>query len=85
MTKLLSVRVDPGVMAQIDSRSAELGRNRSEYILALVERDLEQARGERGHRFASADLIGSLRTGISSGDNATVREIVRKRMNEKNR
>jgi len=72
-------------MARIDARSDELGRNRSEYILDLVERDLKEAERRRGRRFASADLIGSVRTGIASGDNATVRKTIRKRLNEKHR
>lgn len=85
MTKLLSVRVKPAVFSAIEERSSELGRNRSQYILKLVEQDLEEARKRRRRGFASEGLIGSLRTGIPSGDNATVRNMVRKRLHEKNR
>jgi hypothetical protein len=85
MTKMISIRVDPGVLAEVDSRSSELGRNRSEYILGLVKRDLEVARKERGHCFASEDLIGSVRSGIAMGDNATVRRVIAERFNETNR
>jgi predicted DNA-binding protein len=85
MTKLLSVRVKPELFSAIDARSDELGRNRSQYILGLIQRDLDEAHGRRRHRFASDDLIGSIRTGIPSGDNATVREVIRKRFHEKNR
>ena len=84
MTKLLSIRVKPEVFTAVDERSDELGRNRSQYILGLIQRDLDEANSRRRHRFASDDLIGSIRTGLPSGDNATVREVIRKRYHEKN-
>jgi hypothetical protein len=85
MTKLLSLRVKPGLLARIDSRSVELGNNRSEYILGLVERDLEFAEHQRGHRFGSDDLVGAFQTGLPLGDNATVRSVVRGRLKDANR
>ena len=82
MTKLLSIRMNPEVFSAIEERSGELGRNRSQYILALIQNDLTAAKSQR--RFSSEDLIGSIRTGIPSGDNATVRRHIQKRLNEKN-
>ncbi len=67
----------------MDARAAQLGQDRSKYILSLVERDLVVAKSARKHRFASEDLIGSLRTGLKSGDNATVRRFARQRLHEK--
>jgi rfaE bifunctional protein kinase chain/domain len=38
----------------------------------------------RGYRFVSEDMIGSQRTGLKTGDNATVRQLARRRLLEKN-
>lgn len=81
MTKLLSIRVKPEILAAIDERSGELGRNRSQYILDLIQNDIGKAKSRR--RFSSEDLLGSLRTGISAGDNSTVRDLITKRLREK--
>jgi|GEM_PF-3492085 len=50
--------------------------------LATLERG---GRRSRKHRFASEALIGSLATGLKTGDNATVRRLARQRLREKNR
>ncbi len=71
------------MIAAMDARAATLGQDRTKYILSLVERDLEAEKSPRKHRFASEDLIGSLRTGLKSGDNATVRRLARARLHEK--
>ena len=49
------------------------------------KKDLSRQKLVRLHKFASEDLVGCISTSIKSGDNATVRRLVRKRMNEKNR
>lgn len=85
MTRPFSVRARPSLISAIDSRAAQLGQDRSKYILTLVERDLSGAKKPRKHKFASHDLIGSFSTGIKSGDNATIRRIIRQRLDEKNR
>jgi hypothetical protein len=69
----------------MDARAAALGQDRSAYVLSLVERDLVAQGAERRRRFASEDLIGSVQTGIASGDNATVRRLARQRLREKPR
>ncbi len=69
----------------MDARASQLGQDRSKYILTLVERDLVEAKKPRKHKFASYDLIGAFSTGIKSGDNATIRKIIRQRLNEKYR
>ena len=85
MTKPFSLRARPSLIAAIDARAAELGQDRSKYILSLIEEDLTRRSTPSRHRFASADLIGCVATGLKSGDNATVRRLIRQRMNEKNR
>lgn len=87
MTKPFSVRARPSLISAIDARAAQLGQDRSKYILTLVERDLSEADAQkpRKHKFACDDLIGAYSTGIKSGDNATIRKIIRERVNEKYR
>jgi len=85
MTKPFSLRARPSLIAAIDARAAQLGQDRTKYILSLVENDLTPKKPGRRHKFASPDLIGCVSTGIKSGDNATIRQIARKRLNEKNR
>lgn len=85
MTRPFSIRARPSVLAAVDARAAQLGQSRTGYILSLVEEDLNRKKGERGHRFASSDLIGCVSTGLKSGDNATVRRLARERLSEKNR
>ena len=41
--------------------------------------------GSQRHRFASASLIGCLRSGIEDNDNATFRRALSQQLNEKNR
>ena len=85
MTRPFSVRARPSAIAAMDARAAALGQDRSGYLLSLVERDLAAQKAERRHRFASEDLIGSVRTGLASGDNATVRRLARQRLCEEHR
>jgi hypothetical protein len=85
MTKPFSLRARPSLIEAIDARAAQLGQDRTKYILALVEDDLSRQKTGHRHKFASDDLIGCVSTGIKSGDNATIRRLVRQRMNEKNR
>jgi hypothetical protein len=73
------------MIAAMDARAARLGQDRTGYILSLVTRDLEAEKSPRQHRFASEELIGSMRTGLKSGDNTTVRRLVRQRLHEKHR
>jgi hypothetical protein len=84
MTKPISLRARPSVIAAIDARAAKLGQDRTKYILTLVERDLKEEPPPRRHKFASHDLIGAFSTGMKSGDNATIRKIARQRLNGKN-
>jgi hypothetical protein len=85
MTRPFSLRARPSLIAAIDARAAQLGQDRTKYILSLVEHDLTEKdkTPARRHKFASADLIGSVSTGIKSGDNATVRAVITQRLKER--
>jgi hypothetical protein len=85
MTKPFSMRARPSEIAAIDARAAKLGQDRTKYILSLVRRDLIEDKAPRLHRFASEDLLGSMRTGLKTGNNAAVRRLARRRLHEKNR
>lgn len=85
MTQVLSVRIRHDKLRALKERAEELGCNRSQYVMRLVERDLEEANARRARRFASEDLIGSVRSGLVSGDNATVRAVIQQRLHAKNR
>lgn len=72
----------------MDARAAQLGQDRSKYILTLVERDLNETPKPRKHKFASLDLIGAFSTGTGPATNENTRRIFRQRLkkrSEKNR
>jgi hypothetical protein len=79
MANILTLRLPPAKLAKVDRRAAELGRDRSGYLRALIDRDLEQPASETGHKFVSEDLIGSYNIGHLTADNATVRRLARDR------
>jgi len=88
MANVLTFRLSPGKLAQVDRRAAELGRDRSGYVRALIEKDLEQPHRSQRHKFASEDLIGAFSFAQGTADNATVRRLARERLarrREKNR
>ena len=80
MASIVTLRLPPTKVARLDRRAAELGRDRSGYLRALIDQDLEQPAEQVRHRFASEDLIGAFSTGQGGADNATVRRVVRLRM-----
>ena len=83
MANIVTLRLPPAKLARMDRRAAELGRDRSGYLRALIDRDLEQPVEQVRHKFASEDLIGAFNTGQGGADNATVRRLVRLRMRER--
>lgn len=86
---MLTVRVPPELVAQADSRAAELGLDRGGYVRSLIEQDLAAGRKRgRVRRFASEDFIGSVPLGRGPYTNDRVRAIVQERLRgkrEKNR
>ena len=83
MANIVTLRLPPAKLARMDRRAAELGRDRSGYLRALIDRDLEQPAEQVHHKFTSEDLIGAFDTGQDGADNATVRRLVRLRMRER--
>ena len=77
---VLTVRMAPQKLAQLDRRAPELGRDRCGYVRSLIEEDLKSAPKVRKRVFASGDLVGCVATGIKSGDNAIVRKVIRERV-----
>jgi hypothetical protein len=85
MTRPFSLRARPSLIAAIDARAAQLGQDRTKYILSLVEHDLTEKdkTPARRHKFASADLIGSCSTGTGPATNENTRRIIAQRLKER--
>lgn len=87
MTRILTVRVPPQLMAEAERRAAELGLDRGKYVRSLIAQDVSARRG--GTRvFVSEDFIGSAPVGRGPYTNRRVRAIIRERLagrREKNR
>lgn len=87
MTRVLTVRIYPDLLAKADARASQLGLDRGKYVRDLIERDLREGRaGPR--KFASENFIGSAPLGEGPYTNARVRAAVRTRLRgkrEKNR
>ena len=88
MTQMLTLRIQPDLLAKADSRATQLGLNRGKYLRDLIERDLSQDDEKKRHAFASTDFIGSVPLGRGPYTNDRVRAAVRSRLlarREKNR
>ena len=88
MTQVLTVRVQPALLAKADSRAAQLGLNRGKYLRDLIERDVAADDGKKSRTFASKNFIGSVPLGQGPYTNGRVRAAVRSRLlgkREKNR
>jgi hypothetical protein len=83
MTKPFSLRARPSMIAAMDARAAKLGQDRTKYILTLVERDLTGEKPSRQHRFASHDLIGSVRLNSGPATNQNTRRVITQRLKER--
>jgi len=81
MSSILTLRISPSKLARLDRAAAAAGRDRSGYLRRLIDDALENdGRSGRPHKFASADLMGSLCIGNGPGTNENVRRIVRQRL-----
>jgi hypothetical protein len=84
MTRVLTVRVPPALVAKADARAAELGLDRGKYVRSLIEQDLEESASQRRkHKFASEDFIGSVPLGRGPYTNDKVRAVVLERLASK--
>jgi hypothetical protein len=82
MTRPFSLRARPSLIAAIDARAAQLGQDRTKYILSVVERDLAEEK-PRKHKFASHDLMGAFHIGTGPATNENTRRIIAQRLKER--
>jgi len=82
MTRVLTVRIGPELLAKAEERAVQLGLDRAGYVRNLIEQDLKSARVPR-RRFASEDLVGAFRLGGQSATNDRVRDQIRGHHGEK--
>jgi hypothetical protein len=79
MSKVLTVRIAPELMAKAEARAVQLGMDRAKYIRNLIENDLDTAKTPSKIRFASEDLVGAFRLGGRPATNQRVREMLGRR------
>jgi hypothetical protein len=80
MSKVLTVRITPGLLARAEERAVQLGLDRAGYVRSLIEQDLAGAHSQPRRRFASEDLVGAFRLGGKPADNRRVRQVLRRRI-----
>ena len=83
MSRVLTVRIGPGLLAKAEARAARLGLDRAGYVRSLIEHDLASSAAPSRGRFASEDLVGAFRLGGESATNRRVREILSRRSGSK--
>ena len=66
MTRVVSLRMPPRKVAEVDRRAASSGLDRTRYILKLVEQDLSRPAPKGRRHFASSHLLGKFRSAGSS-------------------
>ncbi|MDQ3623604.1 MAG: hypothetical protein M3463_14125 [Verrucomicrobiota bacterium] len=79
MTKVLTIRIPPDLLARAEARAASLGLDRAKYVRSLIEEDLARKTPEPKRRFRSEDLVGSIEIGQGPYTNKRIRELMRKR------
>ncbi len=79
MSKVLTVRIAPGLLAKAEARAVRLGLDRAGYVRSLIEHDLKTSTAQPRPQFASEDLVGAFRLGGASATNWRVRETLRRR------
>ena len=79
MTRVLTVRIAPILLAKAEARANQLGMDRADYVRGLIQRDLAEASRRAPHRFASEDLVAAFWLGGNSATNERVRERLRTR------
>ncbi len=79
MTRVLTIRIAPILLAKAEARAHQLGMDRADYVRGLIQRDLVDASRAAPPRFASEDLVGTFRLGGKSATNERVRARLRTR------
>ena len=80
MTRVLTVRIEPSLLAKAEARAARLGLDKAKYVRGLIERDLSDSNGQTRRKFGSEDLVGKFRLGGEPASNARVRARLRARV-----
>jgi hypothetical protein len=83
MSRVLTVRIAPGLLAKAEARAVRLGLDRASYVRSLIQHDLATATARSRPPFASEDLVGAFRLGGESATNPRVREALRRRSGSK--
>ena len=83
MSRVLTVRIGPGLLAKAEARAARLGLDRAGYVRSLIEHDLASSAAPSRARFASEDLVGVFRLGGEFATNRRVREMLSRRSGSK--
>jgi hypothetical protein len=83
MSRVLTVRIAPGLLAKAEARAARLGLDRAGYVRSLIEHDLKAASSRPQRLFASEDLVGTFRLGGVSATNSRVRKTLSNRVRSK--
>lgn len=78
MSRVLTVRIAPELLAKAEERAVQLGLDRAGYVRSLIEEDLKTTTRSR-RRFASEDLVGAFRLGGRSATNRRVREQMKRK------
>ena len=79
MSKVLTVRIAPQLLAKAEARAVQLGLDRAGYVRNLIEQDLEAAKMPGRRRFSSEDLVGAFQLGGGPATNSRVREMLKRR------
>lgn len=82
MTEVISLRMSPGKLAELDRKAADSGLDRSKYLTRVIEADLAAPRRKVKRQFASGHLLGKFKSAGSS--NVEVRAALKGR-SEKDR
>ena len=79
MSRVLTVRVAPDLLAKAEARAVQLGLDRAGYVRNLIEQDLQLSNTSSPRRFASEDLVGAFRLGGAPATNQRAREMLKRR------
>lgn len=83
MSRVLTVRIAPGLLAEAEARAFRLGLDRAGYVRSLIERDIKTSATLLRRPFASEDLVGAFRLGGNPATNRRVREALKRRSQSK--
>ena len=85
MTKVLTVRLPPELLARAEAKAVSLGLDRAKYVRSLLEEDLAAGEDDSGRGFVSEDLVGiyTAPQATQSATNKRTREVIRQRLSGK--